>query len=325
MRTRLLSIAMALLAVPLGPATGNAAEQPYPVKIIRVINAAQPGGNSDVLFRLLSPKMSEILGQQLVVDYRPGAGGNIGADIAAKSSPDGYTVLIAATSFLMNPSLIKNLPFDTIRDFTPLGLIGETTLAVVVHPSLPTKNVKELIALAKARPGQIFFSSSGPGTIGHLTGELLNAQANIRLVHIPYKSVTPAVIDLLGGHVQLSFPGAAVVMQHIREGKLRMIAQCGAKRSTSLPEVPTMQEAGVPGFVVSGGMSFVGPAGIPTPIVEKLNSALVKALNDPVNYKQLIDLGTDPVGSTPEQHAAYIKAEIEKWKKVASQAGITPE
>jgi tripartite-type tricarboxylate transporter receptor subunit TctC len=318
-------IVPAFLAVTLGLAAGNSGAQAYPNKVIRVINPNQPGGNSDILFRLLSPKMGEILGQQLVIDYRPGAGGNIGADIAAKSPPDGYTTLIAAASFLINPSLIKKLPFDAVKDFTALGLIVDIPAAVVVHPSLPVKNVKELIALAKARPGQIFFSSSGPGTVGHLTGELLNAQANIKLVHVPYKGIAPGVIDLLAGHVQLSFPSIPVVIEHVRSGKLRMIAQCGETRSPSRPDVPTMQEAGVPGFVVSSGFSFVGPAGMPRPIVEKLNSALVQALRDPSIRKSLIERGADPVGNTPQEHAAYIKSEIEKWQRVASHAGIKPE
>jgi len=306
-------------------AAGVAAAQQYPTKIIRVINPNQPGGNSDILFRLLSPKMGEILGQQLVVDYRPGAGGNIGAEMAAKSPPDGYTTLIAAASFLINPSLLKKLPFDAINDFTPLGLIVDIPAALLAHPSLPVKNVKELIALAKAHPGEIFFSSSGQGAVGHLSGELFNSLAGVKITHVPYKGAGPAVVDLIAGHVQLSFVSVPAVIEHVRNGKLRMLAQCGATRFSSLPDVPTMQEAGVPGFVVSSGFSFLGPAGLPRPIVEKLNSALVQALRDPWIRKNLIERGADPIGNTPEQHAAYIKAEIEKWQKVASQAGIKPE
>jgi len=323
-KTRRLGIAMALAAL-LPWAADTACAQQYPNKIIRVINPNQPGGNSDILFRLLSPKMGEILGQQLVVDYRPGAGGNIGAEMAAKSPPDGYTTLIAAASFLINPSLLKKLPFDAVNDFTPLGLIVDIPAALVAHPSLPVKNVKELIALAKARPGEIFFSSSGQGAVGHLSGELFNSLAGVKITHVPYKGAGPAVVDLIAGHVQLSFVSVPAVIEHVRNGKLRMLAQCGATRFSSLPDVPTMQEAGVPGFIVSSGFSFLGPAGLPRPIVEKLNSALVQALRDPWIRKNLIERGADPVGNTPEQHAAYIKAEIEKWQKVASQAGIKPE
>jgi tripartite-type tricarboxylate transporter receptor subunit TctC len=325
MRSHRFHLALAILIAAAGFTTGQVGAQSYPSKIVRVINPNQPGGNSDIIFRLLSPKMGEVLGQQLVFDYRPGAGGNIGAEIVSKSAPDGYTTLIAAASFLINPSLIKKLPFDAIKDFTPLGLIVDIPTSVVVHPSLPVKNVKEFIALARTRPGQIFFSSSGQGSVGHLAGELLNAQAKIKLVHVPYKGIAPGIVDLIAGHVQLAFPSIPVVIEHVRGGKLRAIAQCGETRSPSLPDVPTMQESGVSGFVVSSGFSYLGPAGMPRPVVEKLNTALVKALQDPAIRKELLNRGAVPVGNTPEQHAAYIKAEIEKWQKVASHAGITPE
>ncbi len=303
----------------------TAGAQPYPNKLIRVINPAAPGGNSDIVFRLVAPKMGEILGQQLVLDYRPGAGGVIGADMTAKSPPDGYTTAIVAASFVFNPALIKKLPYDTVNDFTPLGLVVDIPAALVLHPSLPARNVKEFIALARARPGQIFYSSSGPGTVGHLAGELLNNQAKIKLVHVPYKGVAPAVMDAIAGHVQMTIGSIPVVIENVRAGRLRMIAVCGESRSPSVPDVPTMQEAGVPGFVVSSGFSWVGPAGMPRPIVEKLNGALVKALNDPAIRKELIERGADPIGNTPEQHAAFIKSEIEKWQRVAKQAGISPE
>jgi len=325
-RTHLFRAALQSLAVTLGFAAVQAGAQPaYPTKVIRLVNPNQPGGNSDILFRLLSGKMGETLGQQLVFDYRPGAGGNIGAEMVAKSAPDGYTTLVAAASFLINPSLIRKLPFDAIKDFTPLGLVVDIPASVVVHPSLPVKNVKDLIALAKTRPGQVFFSSSGAGSVGHLAGELLNAQARIKVVHVPYKGIAPGIVDLIAGHVQLSFPSIPVVIQHVHGGKLRMIGQCGETRSPSMPDVPTMQESGLPGFIVSSGFSFLGPAGMPRPVVEKLNSALVKALQDPGVRKELISRGAVPIGNTPEQHAAYIKAEIGKWQKVAQGAGIKPE
>jgi tripartite-type tricarboxylate transporter receptor subunit TctC len=314
-----------LWAVVIVSMVGNAGAQNYPSKPIRIINPAAPGGNSDIVFRLLSPKMSEILGQQLVFDYRPGAGGTIGAEMTAKSAPDGYTTAIVAASFVINPALMTKLPFDTVKDFTPLGLVVDIPAGVLAHPSLPAKNVKELIALAEGRPGQIFYSSAGPGTVGHLAGELLNSIAKIKLVHVPYKGIAPGVVDLIAGHVQLSFPSIPVVIGHVRSGKLRMLAQCGAARSPSVPDVPTMQEAGVAGFVVSSGFSFIGPAGIPRPIVEKLNSALVKALHDPAIRKELIGRGADPVGSTPEEHEAFIKSEIAKWIRVAREAGIKTE
>lgn len=325
MRKCLWYAVVALVAAVMGLAAGGLAAQSYPSKIIRVINPNQPGGNSDILFRLMQPKMSEIVGQQLVIDYRPGAGGNIGAEIVAKSAPDGYTTLIAAASFLINPSLLTKLPFDTVNDFTPLGLIVDIPASLVIHPSLPVKSVKELIALAKARPGEMFFSSSGAGAVGHLSGELLNALAGIKLTHVPYKGAGPSVVALISGHVQLSFVSVPAVIGYVQAGKLRMLAQCGATRFQSLPNLPTMQEAGVPGFVVSSVFSFLGPAGLPRPIVEKLNSALVQTLRDPAIRKALIERGADPMGGSPEQHATYIKAEIEKWQRVVKSAGIKPE
>jgi len=304
---------------------GTAGAQQFPVKPVRVVNPAAPGGNSDIFFRILSPKMSELLGQSVIIDYRPGAGGTIGADMTAKSPPDGYTTALVAASFVINPSLIRKLPYDTMKDFTPLGLVVEVPSAVVVHPSLPAKSVKEFIALAKARPGQINFSSSGPGTVGHLTGELLNATVNIKLVHIPYKGIAPATIDLVAGHVQASFPSIPVVIGHVRSNRLRMIAHTGSGRVPAAPEVPSVADSGVPGFNVTSGFSLVGPAGIPRPIAERLNGALAKALHDPANQKALVDGGANPVGNSIEEHAAYIKTEIVKWQKAAKAAGIQPE
>ena len=305
-------------------AAGGTMAQQFPVKPVRVVNPAAPGGNSDIFFRILSPKMSELLGQSVIIDYRPGAGGTIGADMTAKSPPDGYTTALVAASFVINPSLIRKLPYDTVRDFTPLGLIVEVPSAVAIHPSLPAKNIKEFISLAKARPGQINFSSSGPGTVGHLTGELLNSTVGIKVVHIPYKGIAPGVIDLVAGHVQLSFPSIPVVIGHVRAGKLRMIAHTGGARVPAAPEVPTVAESGVPGFVVTSGFSLVGPAGIPRPIAERLNGALAKSLQDPANRKALVNDGATPVGNSIDEHAAYIKTEIAKWQKAAKAAGIEP-
>jgi len=325
MLNRTLRAVLVLAAAFTGFMPPDLAAQQYPTRIIRVVNPNQPGGNSDILFRLLSPKMGEILGQQLVVDYRPGAGGNIGAELVAKSAPDGYMTLIAAASFLINPSLLKNLPFDAVRDFTPLGLIVDIPAALVTHPSLPVRNVKQLIALAKARPGELNFSSSGRGALAHLAGELFNNSAGINIVHVPYKGAGPAVVDLVAGHVQMSFVSIPAVVGHVQTGRLRMLAQCGATRFSSFPDLPTMVESGVPGFVVSSGFSFLGPAGMPKPIVDKLNGALVQTLRDPAIRKSLIDRGADPMGNTPAEHAAFIKSEIEKWRLVARNAGIKPE
>jgi tripartite-type tricarboxylate transporter receptor subunit TctC len=308
-----------------GSFAGAVSAQQYPTKIIRVVNPNQPGGNSDVLFRQLSPKMGEILGQQLVIDYRPGAGGNIGAEIVSKAAPDGYTTLIAAASFLINPSLLKSIPFDAVRDFTPLGLIVDIPAGLFVHPSLPVKNAKDLIALAKKRPGELNYSSSGRGAVGHLSGALLESTTGIKVVHIPYKGAGPSIADLVAGHVHFTFASIPAAAGHVHAGRLRLIAQCGEKRFSSFADVPTMVESGVQNFVVSSAFSFLGPAKMPQPIVNRLNDALVKALRDPANNAALVKQGAQPMGNTPAEHAAFIKTEIEKWRKIARSAGIDPE
>jgi tripartite-type tricarboxylate transporter receptor subunit TctC len=325
MTSRTHGILRRIVATALAAGAAVATAQEFPTKVVRVVNPNQPGGNSDILFRVLSPKMGEVLGQPLVVDYRPGAGGNIGAEIVARSAPDGYTTLIVAASFVINPSVLKNLPFDAVRDFTPLGIIVDIPAALLVHPSLPVRSVRDFIALARARPDDIFYSSAGLGTVGHMAGALLASQAKIKIVHVPYKGAGPAVTDLIAGQIQASFASVAAVNNYVNNGMLRMLAQCGDKRASSLPDVPTMQEAGVPNFVVNSGFGFVGPAGIPRPVVDRLNDALVKALNDPANRKALVSRGAEPIGSTPAEHAAFIKAEIEKWRRVAAESGIKAE
>lgn len=323
-RCRLLQAAAIVFAVSGGSISGAMA-QAYPTKPIRILNPASPGGNSEVFFRLLQKDMSEAIGQNFVMDYRPGAGGTIGGDIIARSAPDGYTTGLVAASFVINPSTYKNLPFDTIKDFTGLGIIVDVPSGLVVHPSLPVKNVKELIALAKSHPNQIFYSSSGRGGIGHLAGEMLNSAAKIKLVHVPYKGAGPAVIDLIAGNVQLLFASMPLLFGHVKAGRLRMIAQTGEKRSLSAPNTPTMEESGLRGYVVRSMFGFVGPAGIPRPIAEKLNHAMASAVKKPENSKFLVERGADPVGSTLEEHAAAIQSEVAKWHKVAKAAGIDPQ
>ena len=303
-------------------AAATATAQGFPNKIIRVVNPAAPGGNSDVFFRLLQPKMTEVLGQQLVFDYRAGAGGTVGGEIIARSAPDGYTTGLVAASFVINPSMIRKMPYDTMKDFTALGLIVDVPSGLVVHPSLPVKNVKELVALAKARPGQLFCSSSGRATVGHMSVELFNAMAGIKIIHVPYKGAGPAIIDLVAGHVQLQFSSLPLVSGHVQTGRIKLIAQTGDKRAGFAKDVPTMIEAGMPGYVVSSGFGFVGPASIPRAIAERLNSALVTSLRDPANRKFLIEQGAEPIGSTLDEHEAYVKSEVAKWIKVVKQAGI---
>lgn len=325
MSRTLLRAALVCAAVLPALAAGPAAAQQFPNKILRVINPNAPGGNSDVLFRLLAPKMGEVLGQQLVIDYRPGAGGNIGAEMVARAAPDGYTTLIAAASFLINPSLLKSIPFDAEKDFTPLGIIVDIPAGLAVHPSLPVKNVQQLVALAKKRPGDLNYSSSGQGALGHLSGALLDASTGIKTMHIPYKGAGPSIVDLVAGHVQFSFVSIPAITGHLQSGRLRMIAQCGEKRFVSFPNVPTMVESGVKDFVITSPFSYLGPAGMPQPIVNRLSEALRAALNDPKNSKMLIERGAQPVGNTPAEHTAMIKSEIAKWKKVAQAAGLQPQ
>ena len=314
--------AMLLSGAAMAQNPSTVSGQGFPNKLIRVVNPAAPGGNSDVFFRLLQPKMTEVLGQQLVFDYRAGAGGTVGGEIIAKSPPDGYTVGFVAASFVINPSMIKKMPYDTVKDFTGLGLIVDVPSGLVVHPSLPVKNVKELITLAKSRPGQLFCSSSGRATVGHMSVELFNAMAGTKIVHVPYKGAGPAIIDLVAGHVQLQFSSLPLVYGHVQQGRIRLIAQTGDKRAGFAKDIPTMIEAGMPGYVVSSGFSYIGPAGIPRAIGERLNSALVTSLRDPSNRKFLIEQGAEPVGSTLDEHEVYIKSEVAKWIKVVKQAGI---
>ena len=318
-------IAAAVISAALAGASSLAYAQAFPTKPVRMVNPAAPGGNSDVFFRLLQPRMSEVLGQPVVMDYRPGAGGTVGGEVIARSAPDGYVTGIVAASFVINPAMIRKMPYDTVKDFTGLGIIVDVPSGLVVHPSLPVKNVKQLIALAKTQPGQIFYSTSGRGTVGHLAAELLNSTAGIKLVHVPYKGAGPAVIDLVAGHIQLQFASIPLLVGHVQSGKLRMIAQTGEKRAASAKDVPTMIESGLPGFVVRSPFGFVGPAGIPRPVAERLNTALVTAIRDPENNKALIAAGAEPIGSSLEEHAASIRSEIEKWRKVAKDAAIEPQ
>src|SRR5215213_10026448 len=302
------SAVLAAVVVAACGATGTNA-QTFPVKPVRIVNPAAPGGNSDVFFRLLQPKMSETLGQPVVMDYRPGAGGTVGGEVIARAAPDGYITGLVAASFVINPAMIRKMPYDTARDFTGLGIIVDVPSGLVVHPSLPVRNVKQLIALAKTRPGQIFYSTSGRGTVGHLAAELLNSSAGIKLVHVPYKGAGPAVIDLVAGNIQLQFASIPLLVPHVQSGKLKMIAQTGAKRAAMAKDIPTMIESGVAGFVVSSPFGFAGPAGMPKPIADKLNVALVTAIRDPENTKALIAAGAEPLGSSTEEHAQSIRTE----------------
>lgn len=318
------SLRSALIALT-ALASVTASAQSYPTRPVRMIVPFAPGGNTDIIGRVFAPKFGEFLGQPVVVDNRAGAGSAIGTEIAAKSPPDGYVLLMVSAAHTINPAMVKKLPYDSIRDFTPMGVIADVPTAFAVHPALPAKNVKEFIAIARARPGEIFYSTAGRGTVGHLAAELLASTAKIKLTAVHYKGSGPSVIDLLAGQVQMQLMSMPAAVPHVKSGKLRMIGQTGQKRSGAAPDVPTMVEQGLKGFVVSSGFALFGPANTPRSIVERVNRALVKALNDPTVKKNLADQGADVVASTPEQHDAFNKAEIAKWIKVVREAGIQPE
>jgi tripartite-type tricarboxylate transporter receptor subunit TctC len=299
--------------------------QQYPVKPVRMVVPFAPGGNTDIIGRVFAPKFGEILGQQIIVDNRGGAGSTIGTEFVARAAPDGYTLLMVSAAHTINPAMIRKLNYDSVRDFTALGIIADVPTGLVVHPSLPARNVKELVALAKAQPGTLNYSTAGRGTVGHLAAELLSSIAKIKLTPIHYKSSGQSLIDVIAGHVHFQFPSLPAALQFSRGGKLRMIAQTGDRRSPAAPGVPTMEEQGLKGFVVSSGFALFGPAALPRTLAERVNGALVKALNDPAVKDNLAKQGADVTASTPEQHDAFNRREIEKWIKVARAAGIEPE
>jgi tripartite-type tricarboxylate transporter receptor subunit TctC len=304
---------------------GTASPQQYPNRPVRLIVPFVPGGNSDIIARGISPEMSKALGQQIVIENRGGAGGLIGTELAAKSPPDGYTLLIVSAAHTINPAMAKKLPYDSVRDFAAVGIIADVPATFMVHPSIPSRNVKEFIALARARPGELNYSSAGRGSVSHLSGELFSSMAKVKMVHIPYKGSGASVIDFIAGFTHVQFSSMPVVLPHARSGRLKMLAQAGAKRSPAAPDVPTVSESGLPGYVVSSGFSMFAPANTPRAIVNAVNAALVKALAVPGVRNGLASQGAEPVGSTPEQHDTFNRAEIEKWIKVTRAAGIEPE
>ena len=302
-----------------------ASAQPYPTRPVRMIVPFAPGGNTDIIARIVAPKMSESLGQQVVIDNRAGAGSVIGSELAARAPADGYVLLMVSAAHTINPAMAKKLPYDSVKDFTPISIVADVPTVFVIHPSLPVKTVKEFLALAKKNPGELHYSTAGRGTIGHLAGELLSSIAKINIVHVPYKGSGPSVIDLMAGHVQLQFASMPAVINYARAGRLRMIAQAGAKRSPAAPDTPTMLESGVPGFVLSSGFSVYGPANLPRPIVDRVYASVKAAVSNADVRNQLSGQGADPVGSTPEELDKFNRAEIEKWIKVARAAHIEPQ
>lgn len=295
--------------------------QDYPSKPIRFIVPFPPGGATDTFARILGQKMTDSWGQQVVIDNRPGAGGNIAAELAAKSPADGYTIIIVGMSHAVNVSLYKKIAYDPVKDFAPITQVASVESFLVVHPSLPVKSVKELIALAKARPGQLNYGSGGNGAPGHLAGELFKMLAGINMVHVPYKGAQ-SMVGLLNGDHAVEFNNLITVGAHIKSGKVRVLAVGSAKRSPLMPEVPAMREAGVPGYEKVQWFGVLAPAGTPQPIISKLNAEMVRALRLPDVTKRLRDLGSEPVANSPEQFDVLIKSEIKKWAKVIKEVGI---
>jgi len=313
-----LTLALVLLAC-MFPATG----QPYPTKPIRFLVPFPPGGGTDTMARTFGQKMTERLGQPVVIDNRPGAGGNIGAETAARALPDGYTIFLGGVgSHGINPNLMHKPPYDAIKDFAPVSLIASAPMLVIVPLSLPAKSMNDLVQLAKARPGELNFASSGAGTIAHLAAELLNSMAKIKLEHVPYKGTGPALTDLLGGRVHVMFNSTVSVMPQMRAGKVRALAMTAAKRSPALPDLPTVAESGVPGYEAASWYGVLAPAKTPRAIVMKLNSEVAHIAQLPEVRERLAADGADPGGNSPEEFGAYIRGELARWKVVIEQAKI---
>jgi tripartite-type tricarboxylate transporter receptor subunit TctC len=314
----LLTAAIALTTV--------AAAQNYPTRPITLVVPFPPGGSTTIVARIVTERMADAIGQQFVVDNRGGAGGTLGTRQVAKSAPDGYTIALGYSGTLaIAPSLFPNLGYDVRADFAPIGRIGVAPSAVVVHPSFPAHSVAELIAYAKANPGKVNYGSAGIGTVGHVAGEYFAIESGIKLVHIPYKGTGPAITDLLGGHIPLSFSPIPAVHESAKGGLLRMLAVTSAKRSTLLPDVPTIAESGVPGFDAVLRYGLVAPAGTPRPIIERLNTALRTALESKAVGNRLAIEGAEPLPSTPEQYAVDIDREETQWSKVIKASGAKAE
>ena len=308
--------ALALLALCATPYA-----QDYPAKTVRIIVPFAPGGSNDIVGRILAAHLGDRLGRQFVIDNRGGAGGLVGTEMVWKSAPDGYTLLVISVAFPMNAAIYK-LPYDPMKAFTPVVLLGTGTNGLAVHPTLPAKNVKELIALAKARPGQLQYASAGVGTFQHLSSEMFKSMAGVNILHVPYKGGGPATIDLIAGQVQMSIGSLIVILPHQRNNKIRIIGTGGAKRAAVLPDVPTIAESGVPGYEANNWWGVMAPAGTPDAVVRKLNSESNAVMMLPETRKRLAAEGAESLNVTPEQFAKHIAAEIVKWGKVTKDANI---
>ena len=316
--------AVALIAVVLLiPQVAGA--QPYPARVVRFIVPFPAGAGADVTTRLYTPKLSEMLGQQFIVDNRAGAAGNIGAEAAARAAADGYTMLVAPASLASSPSLYKTLQFDLVRDFDPVAMLASAPFVLAVHPSVPAKNVRELISLAKAHPAQLTFASTGLGGINHLAAELFKNLAQVDMLHVPYKGTSTAIPDLVGGQVSLMFTSTLSSLPQVKAGRLRALGITSAKRSLAAPELQTVAESGLPGYESATWFALLAPAKTPREIIMQLNQAVDKIGQTSEMRDRLVAQGAEPLTTTPEQVAAFVKSEIAKWGKVIAAAGVRPE
>jgi len=307
-------------------ATGWASAQTYPAKPVRLIVPFAPGGGTDILGRMLCQKLTEALGQTFLVDNRGGAGGIIGAELAAKAPADGYTLLLGSPGPLtINPALQPRMSYDSLRDFAPITLATISAFTLVVHPALPVRSVKELVALAKAKPGRLNYGSGGNGSVAHFSVEQFKALAGVNVVHVPYKGSNPSLTDLIAGQLQLTMDNMPVTLPHVRSGRLRMLAVGTKTRSAFVPDIPTMDEAGVQGYESSTAFGVLAPAKTPPAIIGRLNTELVKTLKSAETRERLTALGMEPVGGTPEQYAAHIREELAKYSRIVKTAGIKPD
>jgi len=300
------------------------AQVAYPTRTVRLIVPSSPGGGTDISARILAPQLTQFLGQQVIVENRPGAGTMIGGEAVARAAADGYTLLMGISTLAINPAMYKKVPYDALKDLAPISQAVALSNVLVIHPSLPPRNLREFIAFVKARPGQLNFASAGKGTSPHLSMELFLVLAKLNMLHVPYKGSGPGVTDLIAGHVPVMMPNMLSAQPHIKSGRLRALGVTGTKRAPGAENIPTIAEAGVPGYEAVQWYGVLAPAGTPRDIIAKLHAGVVRALQNSDVRKRLMNDGAEPVGSSPEQFATYIRAETEKWAKVIKAAGIVP-
>jgi len=305
------------------PTIVSAQSQGYPNRPVRLIVPFPPGGSNDILGRILAQRFSERLGQQMIVENRPGADGIIGSDLVAKAAPDGYTLLVISTSFAINPAS-NRVPYDAVKDFTAVGMLGDGPTVISVHPSFPARDIKTLVAMAKARPGEIAYASSGTGGIIHLTGELFSLMAGIKLLHVPYKGSGPGAIDVVGGQIPVLISTVASALAQLKPGRLRALGTGSIKRSSLLPDVPTIAESGVPGFDARVWWGILAPARTPKAVVDRLDAEMARMLEQPQVREQVVAAGAEPAFVAAEGFGKLVADEVVKWAKIARQAGVQP-